>query len=73
MDVTLANADLTPVLRDALNRAAAGAKIVRVLSVQGGYRLVAQDAVPVVVDQPPHRPARLGTMQSLGRDLPDLD
>ena len=72
MDVTLADTDLTPALRDALDRAAANARTVRVRSVQGGYRLVAQGQDPAG-DQRPRGPARLGTMQHLGRDLPDLD
>lgn len=72
MDVVVADVDLQPELRDALDRAAAGAETVRVLSVQGGYRLVIQDKASVG-DWRPRGPARLGTMQVLGRELPDLD
>ena len=72
MDVTLADTDLTPALRDALSRAAAGADAVRVLSVEGGYRLVVQGRVPVCDRRPSGAPG-LGTMEHLGRDLPDLD
>jgi hypothetical protein len=71
MDVTLADADLTPALRDALDRAA-GADTVRVLSVQGGYRLVVQGR-DLVGDHRPRGPVRLGSMARLGRGLPDLD
>ncbi len=72
MDVTLADTDLTPALRDALSRAAAEVDAVRVLSVEGGYRLVVQGRVPVY-DRRPSGVAGLGTMKHLGRDLPDLD
>lgn len=72
MDVTLADADLTPALRDALSRAAAEADTVRVLSVEGGYRLILEGRVPVC-DRRPSGIAGLGTMEHLGRDLPNLD
>lgn len=72
MDVMLADTDLTPALRDALDRAAAEAETVRVVSVQGGYRIVIQGGEPVG-DRRPRGPANLGAMQHLGRDLPDLD
>lgn len=72
MDITLADMDLTPALRDALDRAAAGAETVRVVSVQGGYRIINHGGEPVG-DRRPRGPARLGDMQHLGRDLPDLD
>ena len=68
MDVMLADTDLTPALRHAVDRAAAEAETVRVVSVQGGYRIVIQGG-----DRCPHGPARLGAMRHLGRDLPDLD
>ncbi len=68
----LADTDLTPALRDALGRVAAGVDAVRVLSVEGGYRLVVQGRIPAY-DRPPSGAPGLGTMEHLGRDLPDLD
>lgn len=72
MDVTIADTDLTPALREALDRAAAEAETVRVLSMQGGYLLAVQGR-EALGDRRPHGPARLGTMLHLGRDLADLD
>lgn len=72
MDITLVDMDLTPALRDALDRAAAGAETMRVVSVQGGYRIVNHGGEPVG-DRRPCGSARLGDMRHLGRDLPDLD
>lgn len=68
----LADQDLTPALRQVLDRAVADAEAVRVVPVQGGYRLVALGMEPVG-DRYARGPIRLGLKMELGRTLGDLE
>lgn len=72
MDVMLADQDLTPALRQVLDRAVAEAEAVRVVPVQGGYRLVALGMEPAR-DRSARGPIRLGLERDLGRTLGDLE